>query len=458
MHRRIVVTLCLAILLAAGAALAAGTVEEVTFYSEALGMEKSLQVYLPEGYETSGLEYPVVYFLHGMTQNYLGFPEVIDAAEQVIADGWVEPFILVKPDVNCTPFADGGFPEPVPSSLTNSELTGDYETYFVEDLVGWVDATFRTLADRDHRFVTGHSQGGYGAMRAALRHPDLFAKVGSHAGALAIEVMGGFGTVLLGPDYPGEPPFDYRPDAGFFSKYAFALAAAFAPNLSNPPWYVDFPYDANMQPIPDVWLRFTAQSNSTWATEFAASDSDLGIYLECGTLDEMGANYINQYFAGVLDALQIPYTLRWFEGTHGSHVGLRMPIQLSFFMPLNAIAESPHHFFNPRRGWPVQEFMLELPGDLEAELIAFDTIEITEINGVELASALRPLVSHALSDVNGNGQQDLTIWFSAHQLAGAMRDVGVDVPSNVDVVLRGETTDELFWEGTETLFVPVLEK
>jgi hypothetical protein len=135
-----------------------------------------------------------------------------------------------------------------------------------------------------------------------------------------------------------------------------------------------------------------------------------------------------------------------------------MPIQLSFFMPLNAVAESPHHVFNPRREWPVQEFMLELPGDLEAELIALDTIEITEINGVELATALRPLVSHALSDVNGNGQQDLTIWFSAHRLAQAIAEVGVDVPSNVDVVLRGETTDELFWEGTETLFVPVLEK
>ena len=68
---------------------AAGTVEEVTFYSDALGMEKSFQIYLPEGYDTSGISYPVVYYIHGMSSDYLGHQNFTDAAEDMISRGLI---------------------------------------------------------------------------------------------------------------------------------------------------------------------------------------------------------------------------------------------------------------------------------------------------------------------------------------------------------------------------------
>ena len=55
----------------------------------------------------------------------------------------------------------------------------------VEDLVGHVDRTFRTIAARGGRAINGLSMGGYGAIMLGLRHPDMFCSIGSHSGALS---------------------------------------------------------------------------------------------------------------------------------------------------------------------------------------------------------------------------------------------------------------------------------
>ena len=104
MRSRTVVVTCLAVLLAAGAALAGGTVEEVTFYSEALGMDRAAIVYTPEGYDTSDAAYPVVYLIHGhegTAGNWYSIPEFTDALDQMIGDGLIDPFIFVEPDSSC---------------------------------------------------------------------------------------------------------------------------------------------------------------------------------------------------------------------------------------------------------------------------------------------------------------------------------------------------------------------
>ena len=457
MRIRLAFATSLAILLAAGAALAAGAVEEVTFYSEALGMDRAALVYLPEGYDTSGTEYPVVYFIQGhegTAGNWYAVPDFVQAIDEMIGDGLVDPFILVEPDASSMPWAPA-LSYPFPSCLTDSELGGNHEAALVEDLVGWVDTTYRTIADRGHRYIFGRSAGGYGAARVALRHPDVFGGLGTQVGLVALEPVQYMLPMLLA-EYSGGPPYAFNPVAGSVSFMVFSWSAALTPNLTNLPWMVDLVVDQDGNLDTEVWNRFVSQSPTRWAMELVAAGDELDIFMDAGAQDLFLP--FTTVFASVLDGIGLPYTLQIFEGDHDTPMAERLKHHVTYFMPLNTVAESPHHFFNPRRGWPVQEFMLELPGDLEAELIAFDTIEITEINGVKLATALRPLVSHALSDVNGNGQQDLTIWFSAWGLAGAMRDVGVDVPSNVDVVVRGETTAGLFWEGTETLFVPVLGK
>ena len=442
------VTLLMALAISVPAS-AAGTVEEVSFFSDALGMGKSFQIYLPEGYETSGISYPVVYYIHGMTSSYLGHQNVTDVVEDMISRGLIEPFILVKPDADCMPFADAGFAEPIHSSMTNSELNGDFEDYFVEDLVSRIDADYRTVADRDHRFAAGHSQGGYSAVRAGLRHPDLFSAVGAHAAPMSYEPLAQLAPYMVIQDYPDGPPYDFQPDRGFVSKILFAYAAAFTPNLSNPPWFVDLPFDEYAQPDPVVFPRLVSQSNTRWATEFKASGAELDIYFEVGTQEELAADYLSQYFAAVLDALELPYTFRWFDGDHHSHVGIRAPNQFTFFMPLNATVELSPRVIDRGHWWPLVEATIELPGDLDVADIDTMTLAITQINGDDLDRPIRAFVASEISDLNGNGRDDLTVWFWKPLLLRTVSGLDIDEGEPFDVTIEGETTDGWFLAATD---------
>ncbi len=74
------------------------------------------------------------------------------------------------------------------SQFLDSPGTGRYHTYLCDEVVPWVDATYRTLADRDHRGITGKSSGGYGAMITPMLRPDLFGGLATHAGDALFEI------------------------------------------------------------------------------------------------------------------------------------------------------------------------------------------------------------------------------------------------------------------------------
>lgn len=146
----------------------------------------------PPGYRSSAASYPVVFLFGG----YPGRPndwfetgQVTKVVDALVADGRMPFPVLVEPDIN------GGY-------FTDSEgldATGgpQVETWFTRDVVGYVDAHYRTLADRGHRVVAGMSSGGFIALNYALRHSDQFGI------ALGLEPYGDPGNVaarLLGGD------------------------------------------------------------------------------------------------------------------------------------------------------------------------------------------------------------------------------------------------------------------
>src|SRR5262249_648901 len=59
------------------------------------------------------------------------------------------------------------------------------------DLIGHIDANYRTIASREGRAINGLSMGGYGALMLGLKHPDLFCSIGSHSGAVAFAKSAG---------------------------------------------------------------------------------------------------------------------------------------------------------------------------------------------------------------------------------------------------------------------------
>jgi len=430
-------------------ALAAGTAEEVSFYSDALGTDRMALVYLPEGYETSGLEYPVVYLIHGhagTSGNWYALPEFTEALDQMIGDGLVDPFILIEPDASCMPWAPD-LPYPFPSHLTDSELTGNHETALVEDLVPWIDANYRTVPSNNSRFIFGRSAGGYGAARIALRHPDVFGGLGLQVGLVLLEPVQYMLPMLLA-EYPAGPPYSFNPTAGEVSFMLFSWSAAFTPNLANPPWNVDLVLDQDGNLDPEVWDRFAAQSTSRWAAEFAASGADLDIFMDYGDSDYMQS--FTTMFAAVLEALEIPCTIKAFHGDHSDPpMWQRLKTHVTYFMPLNATVELSPRVIDRNYWWPLIQATIELPGDLDVADIDTMTLAVTQINGADLDRPIRALVANEISDLNGNGRDDLTVWFWNPLLVRTVLGLGIDDNEPFDVTIEGETTYGWFLAATD---------
>ena len=188
----------------ASAETAKGKVEKKRFKSEALGVEKSYLVYLPAGYDDKpNARWPVFYYLHGLTGNETNWTELgkLDAA----ADGLGLQAIVVMPDGDDSFYVDalakadydacmkdgtGLFVPHKQSKRDTCVRARRYETYITKDLVGHVDATYRTIAKREARAIAGLSMGGFGALMLSMRHPELFSAVASHSGVDSLIYMG----------------------------------------------------------------------------------------------------------------------------------------------------------------------------------------------------------------------------------------------------------------------------
>ena len=149
--------------------------EGLKLSSAILGRDVAYAVYLPPDYATSTRRYPVVYLLHGYTDNESGwiqFGEVNLAADRAIAEREIPPMIIVMPD--------GGV------SWYINDLAGKvrYEDMFVQELIPHIDAVYRTRADREFRGIAGLSMGGWGTLVHAFRHPELFAACAAFSAAV----------------------------------------------------------------------------------------------------------------------------------------------------------------------------------------------------------------------------------------------------------------------------------
>ena len=168
--------------------------EKVRIESAALGIAKEFYVYTPPGYAQSpGRRYPVLYLFRGHEKEWInknedsrrGGKNVIDVYEQLLAARQVGPMILVFPGISSTDNS-------IPGMLTNFKArhlttatgigTGRFHDYFVQDLMGYVDANYRTVASKAGRGVDGFSLGGFMSAKIAAQHPELFATAGAFDG------------------------------------------------------------------------------------------------------------------------------------------------------------------------------------------------------------------------------------------------------------------------------------
>ncbi|MCK4559340.1 MAG: right-handed parallel beta-helix repeat-containing protein [Calditrichia bacterium] len=303
---------------------------------------RKMMIYLPPSYDQGG-NFPVVYLLHGtpvgetaylIEENWLdwvgvlfsegpdfpenGFEGMLD---DLIAEGKMEEMIIVMPDASCKYIA---------SFYTNSLLNGNYEDYIAYDLVSYIDSHYRTIPNRDNRAIVGHCQGGYGAMKLAMKHPDVFAAVASHSAPLMLEVFKAAVPMVIAENPDGMiGPHPERP----FTSMFYAMCAAWSPNLSNPPFFVDLLFEYPSETIIDsVWNKWLEHDPFTMLTTYGANLASLrGVYFDCGDQDEFQFNLLIDPFHQALAAAGIGHEYEIFAGgTHCNKLYSRLALSLSF--------------------------------------------------------------------------------------------------------------------------------
>ena len=154
----------------------AGQVQEgLKVESKILGKEVRYTIYLPPDYQTSSRRYPVVYLLHGYTDNdtgWLQFGEINQTADRAIAEQQIPPMIIVMPD--------GG----VSWYINDYQGKVRYEDFFFQEFIPYIDANYRTRPEKEFRGIAGLSMGGWGTLIYALRHPEMFAAAAAFSAAV----------------------------------------------------------------------------------------------------------------------------------------------------------------------------------------------------------------------------------------------------------------------------------
>lgn len=306
--------------------------------------ERPVITYLPPGYdEEPGRRYPTIYLLQGYT-GQVGmwfnrtpfrqpFPELADA---VFADGKVPPAILVYVDA-WTSY--GG------SQFLDSPGTGRYHSYFCEEVVPWVDARYRTIADRDHRAILGKSSGGYGAMITPMLRPDLFGALATHAGDALFET--GYRVELPGrarmlrdgydgsyekflADFRGRIAGTKASDIELIEVYAYAAAYS-----TDEDGTVQLPFDDIGALVPAVWERWLAFDPVVMATQpkYAEALRSLrAVWIDAGNRDEYHLDAGASAFRRAVAAAGLPDERVYFELFDGGHgaIEYRYPLALAW--------------------------------------------------------------------------------------------------------------------------------
>jgi len=153
-----------------------GTVQEgLIIESKILNKDVRYTIYLPFDYKTSDRYYPVVYLLHGYTDDDTGWIQFGEAhliADEAIGKREIPPMIMAMPD--------GG----VSWYINNFDNTVKYEDFFFQEFIPHIESKYRIRTERRYRGIAGLSMGGYGTLLYTLKHPDMFAACAAFSAAI----------------------------------------------------------------------------------------------------------------------------------------------------------------------------------------------------------------------------------------------------------------------------------
>jgi S-formylglutathione hydrolase len=303
-----------------------GAIEKIKVHGKSLegnlegdSPDRDVFVYLPPSYVTSpNRRYPVVYLLHGYGltgERWVPFIGLPDAADKDTAGGTAKEMILVSPDAYT--IYNG-------SMYSNSVTTGDWEAFLTQDLVSYIDSHYRTVADRMSRGLAGHSMGGYGTWRLAMKYPEVYSSFYAMSSCCLMN-----NPALQGRGGAAAPPKKGNNGRGF-ANVQLAEAAAWSPNPKNPPQFLDLPTkDGELQPA--IAAKWVANSPLAMIDQYVANLKKYhAIAMDVGLQDGLAAS--NQELDQALSRFDVAHTFETYEGDHTNHVKERFAMKvLPFF-------------------------------------------------------------------------------------------------------------------------------
>jgi S-formylglutathione hydrolase FrmB len=245
-------------------------VEYKSFASKVLGREMRYGVYLPPSYASSpGKKYPVLYFLHGLFEdetrwsNRGGTDQIMN---RMIADGKIGEFIVA------IPYGGASF-------YTNTRDGSEkWEDAIVTDFIPMIESTYRVNASRTNRGISGTSMGGYGALKIAMKHPDLFGSASAHSAVLLEDLSAA------------------KVSAGRLQRFQAMFDKIYGINQDLTYW------EANN---PMTLAKNTGKLNG------------LKLYFDCGTEDDYGFDIGAKQLDAMLTKAGYPHEAHLYPGGHG---------------------------------------------------------------------------------------------------------------------------------------------
>jgi enterochelin esterase-like enzyme len=275
--------------------------------------DRDVIVYLPPSYaKNPARRYPVLYALHGYSisnekwTTEIHTPQTIEGA---FATGAREMIVVLA---NAQTLHNG-------SMYSNSPTTGNWEDFIAHDLVAYIDGHYRTIANRLSRGIAGHSMGGYGTTRIAMRHPDVF----SVFYAMSPCCM----SARAAPPAEMAKKVEAAAAAGssagldFMTRATLASAAAWSPNPKAPPLYLDLPTKDGVAQ-PEILAKWAANAPLAMVDQYIANLRQYkAIALDVGDLDGLKTDTAELH--RILDSYGIANSFELYSGDHVSAVADR---------------------------------------------------------------------------------------------------------------------------------------
>ena len=242
------------------------------FHSAILKSVVRYCVLLPASYSTPEAKlrkYPVLYLLHGLggTQQTVSFDGEWDALRDLRHENKVGEFLVVSPEAWDTFYINSR------DGLTR------YSDFFLIEFLPYIERTYRIRATRTTRGITGFSMGGYGALRMAFAHPELFGAVSAHSAAMM-----------------REEPSDLKAAVSSGNAAVDSFAKTFGDPIDKKFWNLNSPY--------------------VLARKNAAALMRTKIYFDCGTQDGFGLYRGASDLDATLTSLKIPHEFHLYPGGH----------------------------------------------------------------------------------------------------------------------------------------------